>query len=156
MNRVMVSIESGLKEPAWFNNVEKYILFLMEKLSFDGQEISVMFCSDENIQSLNATYRGIDSPTDVLSFEARDEYSDEEGTWLAMGDIIISLDTLPKNAAYFEVDENSELKRLLLHGLLHLNGYDHGEEHIEKNKTPECEMLVLQEELLAEIKDYII
>ena len=64
------------------------------------------------------------------------------------GDIAVSVDTLKKNAEYFGIDENSELKRLLLHGLLHLNGYDHGEEHIEKGKSPECEMLRLQEEIL--------
>ena len=71
-----------------------------------------------------------------------------------MGDIVISLETLPKNAAYFEIDENSELKRLLLHGLLHLNGMDHYEEHIEKGVAPVCEMLVLQEKILSEFSDY--
>ena len=63
---------------------------------------------------------------------------------------------LEKNAEYFEVSENLELKRLLIHGLLHLNGYDHGEEHIEKNKEPECEMLKIQENLLKEFEDFTI
>lgn len=156
MNRIMISLESGLSEPSWYKGVEKYISMLMDKLDYDGQEISIMFCTDENIRELNLNYRGIDAPTDVLSFECHDSYSDEEGTWEAMGDIIISIETLPKNAAYFEVSENEELKRLLLHGLLHLNGYDHGEEHIEKGTAPECEMLVLQEKILLEIRDYTI
>ena len=81
---------------------------------------------------------------------------DEEGTWFCAGDIIISVESLPKNAAYFEVDENSELKRLLVHGLLHLNGMDHGDEHIEKGVAPEGEMLVLQEQILEELKDEIL
>ena len=84
------------------------------------------------------------------------EYEDEEGKWLASGDIVISLETLPKNAEYFEVSQNTELKRLLIHGLLHLNGYDHGEEHIEKGKEPECEMLSLQEKVLKEFADTVL
>ena len=63
---------------------------------------------------------------------------------------------LPVNAAYFNCSENEELKRLLVHGLLHLNGMDHGDEHIEKNQLPVCEMLVTQENLLSELKDEII
>lgn len=60
------------------------------------------------------------------------------------------------NSEYFEVDINSEFKRLLVHGILHLNGMDHGEEHIEKGVAPECEMLILQEQLLEKLKDEII
>ena len=84
-----------------------------------------------------------------------EEYTDEDDAkWFAAGDIIISLDTLPKNAAYFGVSENDELKRLLLHGLLHLNGYDHGDEHVESGIEPQSEMLALQEKTLRKFADY--
>ena len=73
-----------------------------------------------------------------------------------MGDIVISLETLPVNAEYFNEDSNAELKRLLVHGLLHLNGMDHGEEHIQKGEAPQGEMLVLQENILEKLKDEII
>ena len=155
-NRVFVSMQEGVAEPEWFENVEPFVQTAMEKLGYDRQELSIMFCNDLFIQELNRTYRDIDRPTDVLSFENGDEYEDEEGTWFASGDIAISLETLPKNADYFEVPVNSELKRLLVHGLLHLNGMDHGEEHIEKGQQPECEMLVLQEKILSELNDKII
>lgn len=155
-NRVFVSMQEGVAEPEWFENVEPFVQTAMEKLGYDRQELSIMFCNDLFIQELNRTYRDIDRPTDVLSFENGDEYEDEEGTWFASGDIVISLETLPKNAEYFEVPVNSELKRLLVHGLLHLNGMDHGEEHIEKGLQPECEMLVLQEKILSELNDKII
>ncbi len=115
-----------------------------------------MFCNDEYIKELNKTYRNIDAPTDVLSFESGEEYEDEEGKWKCAGDIVISLDTLPVNAEYFNEDKNAELKRLLVHGLLHLNGMDHGEEHKEKGKAPECPMLELQENILEKLKDEII
>ena len=101
----------------------------------------------------NKNYRNIDSATDVLSFENDEEYEDEEGKWRCVGDIAISLDMLPVNAEYFEEDSNSELKRLLVHGLLHLNGFDHFEEHLEKRKSPEWEMLKLQEDILQNFKD---
>lgn len=153
MNRVMISMMEGMEEPSWLCNVEPYVQSLLKKLEYDGEEISIMFCNDEMIHSLNKQYRDIDSPTDVLSFENGEEYEDEEGCWKACGDIVISLETLPKNSAYFETDDNSELKRLLLHGLLHLNGMDHGEEHIEKGKIPEGEMLQLQEKLLPFFAD---
>ncbi len=155
-NRVLVSMQEGLSEPAWFSNIEPFVQLALEKIGYDGEELSILFCNDPFIQELNKTYRDIDSPTDVLSFENGDEYQDEEGEWFNAGDIAISLETLPKNAEYFEVDKNTELKRLLVHGILHLNGYDHGEEHIEKNQEPVCEMLVLQEQVLKELNDKII
>lgn len=155
-NRVYISVQEELEEPAWLNEVELFINKAAEKLHFDSEEISILFCNDEYIRELNNNYRNIDAPTDVLSFENDEEYEDEEGTWKCVGDIAISLDTLPVNAEYFNEDQNSELKRLLVHGLLHLNGMDHGEEHIEKGCAPQGEMLVLQEKTLQELKDEII
>lgn len=155
-NRVFVSVQEKMDEPVWLCKVEPFVQKALKRIGYDGEELSLLFCDDAFIQELNKNYRQIDSATDVLSFENGDEYEDEEGTWFCAGDIIISVETLPKNAAYFEVDENSELKRLLVHGLLHLNGMDHGNEHIEKGVAPEGEMLVLQEQILEELKDEIL
>lgn len=154
-NRIFISLMEDFTPPEWFNEqkVESYCLSVLEKLGYDGEEISVLFCNDEYIQELNKNYRDIDSPTDILSFENGEEYSDDEGKWLQAGDIAISLETLPKNAEYFAVSQNEEFKRLLIHGILHLNGYDHGEEHIESGVAPTDEMLVLQEKTLKEFGD---
>lgn len=151
-NRILISVQEEVETPAWLDNVEPFVELVMEKLGYDGEELSILFCNDTYMQQLNSSYRGVDSPTDVLSFENGDEYEDEEGTWKCVGDIAISLDTLPVNAAYFEQSEDDELKRLLVHGVLHLNGYDHEPEHIEKGIPPVCEMLVKQENLLKELK----
>lgn len=156
MNRVYVAMQEGIDEPDWFESVEPFVNKVMGELKFDGEEISMLLCNDTYMQELNKTYRNIDSTTDVLSFENDEEYEDEEGKWKCAGDIVISLDTLPVNAEYFNESRNDELKRLIVHGLLHLNGMDHGEEHIEKNVQPVCEMLVLQEKVLEKLKDEII
>jgi probable rRNA maturation factor len=153
MNRVYVAMQDGVEEPDWLNNVEPFVQKALSEFKFDGEEISMLLCNDTYMQELNKTYRNIDSTTDVLSFENDEEYEDEEGKWKCVGDIVISLDTLPVNADYFEESRNDELKRLIVHGLLHLNGMDHGEEHIEKDAEPVCEMLVLQEKVLNKLKD---
>ena len=153
MNRVYVAMQEGVDQPDWFDNVEPFVQKALSELKFDGEEISMLLCNDTYMQELNKNYRNIDSTTDVLSFENDEEYEDEEGKWKCVGDIVISLDTLPVNADYFEESRNDELKRLIVHGLLHLNGMDHGEEHIEKGRAPQCEMLVLQEKLLEKLKD---
>lgn len=155
-NRIFISVQEDVQEPQWLQNAQAFIEKAASQLKFDGEEISVLFCNDKYMQELNKEYRNIDAPTDVLSFENDEEYEDEEGKWKCVGDIVISLDTLPVNAEYFNENTNSELKRLLVHGLLHLNGMDHGEEHIEKGVAPECEMLVLQEKTLELLKDEII
>ena len=154
-NRVLISVQGGITIPTWLddNKIGKFVIEDLKKLSYDKEEISILFCNDSAIQQLNRDYRNIDSPTDILSFENGTKYTDEEGEWLSAGDIAISLDTLPKNADYFKVSQNEELKRLLIHGVLHLNGYDHGEEHIEPGVAPTDEMLVLQEKILSEFKE---
>ena len=155
MNRVLVSMQEGLEEPDWLGKIECYEQEVLKRLGFDGQELSVLFCNDEFIRELNKNYREIDSPTDILSFENGEEYTDEEGLkWLSVGDIIISLDTLPKNAEYFKVSQNEELKRLLIHGTLHLNGMDHGEEHVAEGVDITCPMLKKQEEILRSFSDF--
>ncbi len=149
-NRILVDVEESCPVPPWIENVEPFLQKLFALCAYDGEECSVFFCSDAYIQNLNREYRNIDEATDVLSFESGDSYKDEDGnTWLSIGDIAISLDMLPKNAAYFEVPEDEELKRLLVHGVLHLHGYDHGEEHVQKDVEPQCEMLKKQKLLLA-------
>ncbi len=153
-NRVIVSAEESLGELPWLENAEKFVLDVLDRLEFDGEEISVFFCQNEMIKELNKQYRDIDAPTDILSFENGEEYTDEQGEkWISAGDMIISLETLAENSAYFNVDENEEFKRLLIHGVLHLNGYDHGDEHIENGVVPTDPMIVLQESVLKDFSE---
>ncbi len=112
-------------------------------LSLEGKEISLQFCDDEHIKALNNTYRDIDEPTDILSFPQQEKIDIEFPCDTALlGDMVISIDTLKRNAKYFKVDEAVELKRILIHGMLHLVGYDH-----ETNDSAEP-MIKYQESLL--------
>jgi probable rRNA maturation factor len=143
-NRIIVDSDQGIARPSWIELVEPFVSKVLDRLDIDHWELSVLFCSDAFIAELNKKYRNIDAPTDVLSFEQGDEYiDDEETTWFNAGDIVISVETLKKNSQLFEVSMNDELKRLLLHGVLHLDGMDH------ENNDPEQEMLQFQEHFLT-------
>jgi probable rRNA maturation factor len=81
-------------------------------------KINIVLVDDESIRRLNKKFRGIDRATDVLSFEMK-----EDGI---LGEIIISKDTAKRNAERFGLSYKDEMKRLVIHGALHLLGYDHG------------------------------
>ena len=143
-NNISVTCNENIPAPLWLDRVSPYMDKVLARLDIDNWELSVLFCDDAFIADLNKKYRDIEGPTDVLSFEQGDEYIDDEDiTWFNAGDIVISLDTLKKNAEQFEVDVNEELKRLLMHGILHLDGMDHAD------NSPEQDMLQFQEHLLA-------
>lgn len=79
-------------------------------------EINYVFCTDEYLHKINLQYLNHDTYTDIISFDYR------VGKRLH-GDIFISVDRVRENATKFEVDFNSELLRVLIHGILHFCGY---------------------------------
>jgi probable rRNA maturation factor len=93
----------------------------------DKNEISVLFTDDNFIRSLNNKYRGIDKPTDVLSFSLQEGAvkSLKIESNILLGDIIISVETAQRQADTLNHSMEKELTVLLIHGLLHLIGYDH-------------------------------
>jgi probable rRNA maturation factor len=119
------------------------MLTLLDQLQRDNWDLSVLFCGDAYIRSLNERFRQQDEATDVLSFALGETIAEAGESRYLPGDIIISLETLAENARYFKVSEDEELRRLLIHGMLHLDGWDHG-----TNGAHEP-MLQLQERLLT-------
>lgn len=97
----------------------------------DMAEVSLMLTDDESIHEMNREYRGIDRPTDVLSF-ALEEGEEEEifggPEENLLGDIIISVETAVRQAEEYGHSVEREMSFLALHGMLHLLGYDHMEE----------------------------
>ncbi len=104
---------------------------VLQYLKVDEEtEISVLFTDDKFIRSLNNKYRGIDKPTDVLSFSLKEgavKSPDVESDKL-LGDIIISVETAQRQADNLNHSMEKELTVLLIHGLLHLTSYDHEED----------------------------
>lgn len=91
-----------------------------------GGEAAVLFTSDAEMQALNKQWRGKDKPTDVLSFPG--EPHNIPGEFRHLGDIALGLETALKDAALLRRPFSDHISHLLVHGFLHLLGYDHEED----------------------------
>jgi probable rRNA maturation factor len=94
-----------------------------EPLPLQVKHLGILFVNDLTIHRMNSEYRGKDKPTDVLSFSQLEGEASEFA--VSLGDIVISLDTAERQAKKFGVSLSREVLRLLVHGILHLCGYDH-------------------------------
>jgi probable rRNA maturation factor len=98
-------------------NLYRFVSALVPELGLETRPFSIVFITDAVMQAYNRDYRGFDKPTDVLSFPGDRSY---------LGDILISSETAynqARKSATLTFERN--LRRLILHGLLHLMGYDH-------------------------------
>ena len=111
-----------------FKRLEKDLSKALLHLQLQSCELSVLFVNSRRMKLLNTLYRGIRKDTDVLSFPLMDEQSQHgptiNGPYI-LGDIVISVPKAVEQAEEFKVSFYDELLRLLVHGLLHLTGYDH-------------------------------
>ena len=135
------------------NVPEEKIKMIEDILNFAGSylklpentEMSVTLMDNEHIHEINKKYRGGDKPTDVISFAIEEDDPDEVPIILPegeefdipknIGDIMVSMDKVKEQAEYLGHAEDRELGFLVVHGFLHLNGYDHMKEEDEKQKT---------------------
>lgn len=115
-----------------------------ENLEDTELEFSVIIVDNERIHEINKEYRGIDRPTDVISFALEDNEEIEFDHYRVLGDIYISIDKVKEQAQAYGHSEKRELAFLTIHGFLHLLGYDHMEPEDEKV------MFGKQEEILNE------
>ena len=112
-----------------------------EKL--DNVMFNVIIVDNKKIHELNKEYRGIDRPTDVISFALEDDHSFNRSDIRILGDIYISIDKVRSQALEYQHSFKRELYFLAIHGLLHLLGYDH------MNPEDEKVMFSKQEEVLS-------
>jgi probable rRNA maturation factor len=121
-----------------------------------ADEVSIVFCNDTFIHELNKRYRGIDAPTDVLSFSFTEHGSNLTGIVAfsidtlnghggssgiaALGEIIISVETALRQANECQHSIERELEILLIHGLLHIIGYDHSTDDWEQDEMCKRQM----------------
>ena len=101
------------------------------------KSMQVIFVDNKQIQKINQTYRNIDKPTDVISFPNDDDLDD------SIGDIFVSVDQAIDQAKTYGHTIEREIGFLVVHGYLHLMGYDH------QTKEEENEMFDLQEKILS-------
>ena len=119
---------------------------MIEELEVAG-DFSITYLSDDEIRRLNAEYRDKDEATDVLTFRLKDDDTFPDfGLSNELGDVFIRLDAVARNAAEFSVPFEEELTRVMLHGLMHLMGYDH-----QSNDFKSEQMLIKQEEILRKL-----
>jgi len=129
------------------DTVEAVLKKVLELVGKDSCELSCSFVSERAMRDLNASYRDKDESTDILSFVQSDgsdgfDFPIDGDSPELLGDIIISLDDMEKNCEFFSVAPSQELSRLLVHGVLHLVGWDHATNDMDEP------MLIKQEELL--------
>ncbi len=152
MNTIDVSYEkASYRSFAPKKAVLEYIESVLGKIGLKDVEFSVSFVSEESMHEMNKEYRNIDDSTDILSFAAEDE-SDDGFAFISkgrrkrvLGDMVICPEVLSRNAKTFNVSENEELRRLLIHGVLHLSGDNH-----QTNDMTEP-MLIRQEKILSDL-----
>jgi probable rRNA maturation factor len=99
---------------------------MLETMGKGASSVTIAFVSDRQIRDLNKQFRGIDKATDVLSFPSDTDHE--------LGDIAISLETAERQAEENDLNLDGEIAQLILHGLLHLSGYDHETDNGEMNK----------------------
>jgi probable rRNA maturation factor len=113
--------------------ISEELLSLLEEignflLRLEGQslecEVSIILVDNSYIQELNLTYRGYDSPTDVLSFNLQDNITDEDEDRI-LGDVVVSVEKAEEQAKTYGHTLRQEIAFLSVHGILHLLGYDH-------------------------------
>lgn len=105
----------------------------LDRLSHVVSEVSVAFVDDEAMQQLNKRFRRKNRTTDVLTFPADDSYADPNAKGRPLGDIVISVDQARRQAAAERHSLATEVRYLILHGILHALGYDHETDEGEMN-----------------------
>ncbi len=116
---------------------------LLRSLGLPDAELSVLFSGDRTMRTLNRRYRGMDRTTDVLSFALREgPFADLQPEFL--GDIVISVPVAERQARERGHSLGREIEFLLVHGLLHLLGYDHERGSAQARKMQRMESLLMK------------
>jgi probable rRNA maturation factor len=119
--RIHIKWEKRPSQPA-AESLRKLAAGCLNRLDRADSEVHLLVTDDERIRDLNRRFRDIDSPTDVLSFPDGDLMP---SGMILLGEVVVSLETARRQAEELGHSEIRELSELVLHGILHLLGYDH-------------------------------
>ena len=124
MEQQKILIDNQQKEKIQTLLISKKTEQILNALGCNAHEISVVILDDKEIGQLNKRYRGIDKPTNVLAFPMQEgQFSDI--TPGLLGDVVISIETAEKEALLGKISLEERISQLLIHGILHLLGFDH-------------------------------
>lgn len=120
--------------------IKKIAVEAADRLDLHNARITIIITDDAYIRTINREYRSLDRPTDVISFANRDNpFPDIDASQEEIGDIYISAERAERQSHEYRVSLADEMKRLIIHGVLHLVGYDH-------ERSDEDEEIMLQKE----------
>lgn len=151
---IMIEVDDDLRAEIDAAAIRSVIAATLAAQAVADAAITVVFTTDEEVRTLNARYRGVDAPTDVLSFAARETQPDAPSITLPaevaaeldryLGDLVIAYPYSALQAAKYGNSVTAELQLLAVHGTLHLLGYDH------QDAAAEADMWSRQEQVLAQ------
>ncbi len=148
MNKVLISKEVYDREITK-KFVKEIADKILQELNLDNVELSISLVDNKTIQNINREWRGKDRPTDVLSFPL-DEDTPSGYKYRLLGDVIISLPYAKKQAEEIGLSYREEILRLLIHGILHLLGYDH-----ETSEEDAKIMFSLQDKIFSKLSQEV-
>ena len=131
----------GRRVPVLARRLARRARRMLDVLGRGSSELSLVLVSDRVMHDLNRSWRGKNRPTDVLAFAQDEEGPAPDGL---LGDVVISVDTARRQAAALGHSLVVEADRLLVHGLLHLMGYDHERSPAEARRMQRKERAVLR------------
>jgi len=117
-------------------NRERWLEFgeiALQAIGKDGEHATIVFVSNDAIRKLNRAFRAKNAATDVLSFPA-EQAAFERAQGSSLGDVVISIEQAGLQAKEHRLSFENEIAQLILHGLLHLSGYDHETDQGEMNR----------------------
>jgi probable rRNA maturation factor len=143
--------QDEIELPEQLDHILNQLLFIAgQSEHMSSGEVTLTFVSDTDIQTLNAQYRGIDKPTDVLSFSMLEAHEEEmsiqydEAPEPSIGDIVIAVPTALRQSIDYGHSLQREIGFLFVHGFLHLLGYDHTDEASEQMMISKQEHILQQ------------
>jgi probable rRNA maturation factor len=131
------------------NNLRKKAQTILNDLGYDHAELSILIVDDPQMTEYNSVYLDKDGPTNVIAFPMQEGDFAEVAPYL-LGDVVISIDTASREAEDMDIHRDERLDELLVHGILHLVGYDH-----EKSEADAVRMEQKSDALVALIRKMV-
>lgn len=140
MNRYEIFNETD--EEIDIEEIKKLVDYALKYKNLENVEFNIIFVDNETIRNINKEYRKIDKETDVISFALEDNEDIKFEFGRLLGDIYISIPKMKEQAKEYGHSQQRELSFLIIHGLLHLLGYDHMTKEEEEVMFKEQELIL--------------